>query len=72
MRQGAGLESVKDGDRKQGGFKCGMTVPGQRENKRPGGDMEMSVGEHTTESSQPCPKGRNRGKISVLEEAYGE
>ena len=32
--------------------------------------MERSVGEHMTESSQPCPKGQNRDKISALEAAY--
>jgi len=45
MREGAGLEFVKDGNRKQGGFKCGRTVPGRRELTRSGGDVERSVGE---------------------------
>ena len=34
--------------------------------------MERSVGEHMTESSQPCRKGQNRARISALEAAYGE
>jgi len=32
--------------------------------------MERSVGEHTTESSQPHWKGAMRGKITAAEEAY--
>ena len=34
--------------------------------------MEMSVGEHATDSSQPCRKGAIRGNITALEEANGE
>ena len=49
-------------DRKQG-----VTIPGQRENTRPEGDMERSIGEHAAESSQPCRKGVTDGKISALE-----
>jgi hypothetical protein len=37
MRESARLELVKDGNRKQSGFKCGTTVSRQRENTRPGG-----------------------------------
>ena len=37
--------------------------------------MERSVGKHTTESSQPCRKGRNRAKMVkggiVLLDDYG-
>jgi hypothetical protein len=39
MREGTGVESVKDGDRKQVGFKCGTTVSRQREDTRPGGNI---------------------------------
>jgi hypothetical protein len=48
MREGAGLLFMKDGDKKQGGFKCRMTVPGQREDTRFRGDMPGSgIGEAT-------------------------
>jgi hypothetical protein len=63
---------VKDGNGKQGGFKCGTTVSQQRENMRSGDEMTGSVGEHATDSSQPCRKGAVRGKITALEEAYEE
>ena len=33
---------------------------------------EKLVGEHAADSSQPCRKGSVRGKITALEEAYGE
>jgi len=34
--------------------------------------MTGSVGKHATESTQPCLKGRNRVRMSALEEAKGE
>jgi hypothetical protein len=34
--------------------------------------MERSVGEHATESTQPCRKGAIRGNITALEAAYEE
>ena len=52
MREGAGLESVKDGDRKQGGFKCGTTVPGHRRTKWLGGDIEKPGDVKTTENDR--------------------
>ena len=55
-----------------GGFQCGTTVPGRRGNTRSGGDVERSVGEHATESTQPCRKGAIRGNITALEAAYEE
>jgi len=61
---------VKDGDRKQGEFKCRATVPGRRENTKPGAEMTGSVGEHVTDSSQPCRKGAIRGNITALEAVY--
>jgi len=70
MREGTGLESVKDENGKQGGFKCGATVPGRRENTKPGAEMTGSVGEHVTDSSQPSRKGAVRGNITALEAAY--
>ena len=63
---------MKDGDRKQGEFKCRATVPGRRENTKPGAEMTGSVGEHATDSSQPCRKGAIRGNITALEAAYEE
>jgi hypothetical protein len=44
--------------------------PRMTENTRPGGDVKMSVGEHGTESSQPCRKGAIHGKITALVAAY--
>src|SRR5450830_297223 len=72
MRKGAGLELVKDERMKTDKSTCGTTVSRQRENTRPGGDMERSVGEHAAESSQPCRKGWNCDRMSALEKAYGE
>ena len=72
MRESTGLESVKDGNRKQGAFEYGMTVSGQWENTRPGGEMERSVGKGAAESSQPCRKGQNSARVRALEEAHGE
>jgi len=34
--------------------------------------MERSIGEHVTDSSQPCRKGAIRGNITALEAAYEE
>jgi len=42
------------------------------ETKRYGGDMERSVGEHATDSSQPCRKGKITDRMSALEAAYEE
>jgi len=53
-----------------GGFQYGTTVPGRRGNTRSGGDVERSVGEHATDSSQPCRKGAVRGNITALEAVY--
>jgi len=63
---------VKDGDRKQGEFKCRATVPGRRENTKPGAEMTGSVGEHATDSIQPCRKRAIRGNLTALEAAYEE
>ena len=70
MREGTGLEIVKDGIRKQGGFKCGMTISRQRENTRLGGNMKGSVGKHAMVCGQPRRKGWNRTRIPALEAAY--
>ena len=75
MREGAGLVFMKDGDKEQGGFKCGMTVPGQREDTRFRGDMPgsgISEGRTTADHAGRRGKGRIRDKLSALEEAYGE
>jgi hypothetical protein len=40
------------------------------ETKRYGGDVERSVGEHATDSSQPCRKGRILDKMLALKTAY--
>ena len=32
--------------------------------------MERSIGEHAADSSRPCWKGSNRGRISALEAVY--
>ena len=73
MHEGTDLELLKDGGRKAGrNITCGTTVLRQRENARPGGDMERSVGEDAAESSQPRLRGCNRDRILALEEAYGE
>ena len=72
MRENTSLESLKGENRKQGGFKCGRTVPGRRELTRSGGDVERSVGEHATDSSQPCRKGRIVDRMLALEAAYEE
>ena len=37
-----------------------------------GGDMESSIGELATDSSQPYWHGRNRGKVTALEAVYEE
>ena len=71
-RTGKNLESVKDEGMKNDKSTCGTTVSRQREITRPGGDMERSVGEHATESTQPCRKGAIRGNITALEAAYEE
>jgi len=42
------------------------------ETKRFGGDVERSVGEHATDSNQPCRKGALRGSITALEAANEE
>lgn len=34
--------------------------------------MRSSVGEHRTDTNQPCQKGQSRARLSVLVEAYGE
>ncbi len=70
MRESACLKPVKDGNRKQGRFKYGTTVSRQRENTRPGGDMERLVGENATESTQPCRIGRITDRMLALKAAY--
>ena len=56
MRESTHLELVKDGNIKQGGFKCGMTVPGKWENTRPGGDMRKPGSEMMAKEDQSCRK----------------
>jgi hypothetical protein len=72
LRESARLEPLKGGNRKQGGFKCGTTVPGRREITRPGGDMERSVVKRSEEANQPYRKSRILDRITELEVAYGE
>ena len=57
---------------KQGGFKCGITVPGRRGNMRPIGKMH---GLNALKAAVPGfvrRKGRSGGRISALEAAYEE
>jgi hypothetical protein len=70
MREGSCLELVNVTTAQFGGRKQGTTVPKQREIMRLGCKMTRSGYELAPSSSQPCPKGRNRGRISALEKAY--
>jgi len=67
IREGAGLESVKEGDRKQGGFKCGTTVPGQRENTRLRDARPTPGGENAENNGQLCRKGSDGDRVLALE-----
>src|SRR5450759_147142 len=69
MRESARLEPVKDGDRKQGGFKCGTTVPGRRENTRSGGKMQELDALKAAVPGFVRRNGRSGGRISALEAA---
>ena len=70
MRESAGLEFVKDGNRKQSGFKCGLTVPGCRENTRPAGKLQGLDALKATVPGFVRRKGRSGGRISALEAVY--
>jgi hypothetical protein len=70
MREGTGLESVKDEGMKNDKSTCGTTVSRQRANRAAWRDMTRSVGEHAAESSQPCLKGQNSARVTALEAAY--
>ena len=72
MRESTHLESVKDGDRKKGRLKCGMTVSRQRENTRPGGKMQGLDALKAAVPGFMRRKGRSGGRISALEAAYEE
>ena len=66
---------MKDRDRKQGGFKCGKTLPRQRETMRFGGDMLGScIIEATNNANHTGRLGedKSRNRMSALEEANGE
>jgi hypothetical protein len=72
MREGTGLEFVKDGNGKQGGFKCGTTVSRQQANRAAWRDMTRSGDGRAANTSQLSRKGAVRGKITALEAVYGE
>ena len=70
MRESAGLEPLKDRNEKQDGFKCGMTVPGQRKTTRPEAHMTRLGDKPAANAGQPCPKGQNCGRMLALETVY--
>src|SRR5450759_1977106 len=72
LRESARLEPVKDRNGKQGGITCGMTVPGGRENTRPGGKMQGLDALKAAVPGFMRRKGRTGGRISALEAAYEE
>ena len=63
LREGVRLALAKDGDRKQGGFKCGMTVSRQWKTRLPGGDMKGPGSELAATANQMCRKAKMRDRI---------
>jgi hypothetical protein len=72
MREGPCLELVNATTAQFGGRKQETTVPKRREITRLGGKMTRSGNELAANADQPYQKGAIRGRISALEEAYGE
>jgi len=68
--ESTGLESVKERNRNQGGFQMRMTVPGQRENRRPGLKMQGLDALKAAVPGFVRRKGRSGCRISALELAY--
>jgi len=64
LREGTHLESVKDGDRKQGGFKCGTTVSQQR---KPSG---LEVTWKGQSASMPQNPANRAGKAQIMIELW--
>ena len=72
MREGTGLELVKDGDRKVGWIQMRDDCPRMTENTRPGGKMQGLNALKTAVPGFVRRKGCSGGRISALEVAYVE
>src|SRR5450759_5139240 len=70
LRESARLEPVKDGTESRVDSNAGQLSHDNGKSSDTGGDMERSVGEHATDSSQPSRKGAVRGNITALEAVY--